>query len=257
MTTRENILTLLEGMHPIDLSEMKGIKLMNRIDTKYLATEGDVVHILGMAQSDYRIQDVEGARSGSYDTIYYDTGDLDMYVRHHNRKLRRQKIRTRTYVDSGLAFLEIKNKNNRGRTKKVRTRIGVEDFRDFMGNPSAVDFIYNESSYPLTRISPHVRTGFSRITLVNNRKTERLTIDLDLSFENLRTGERAALPGIAIIELKQDGLCYSEMKDILLELRIQKKKVSKYCIGTVLTNQQVKSNRFKEKISDIKKLITE
>lgn len=254
--TRENILALLSAMQPIELSEMKGIKLMNRIDTKYLAAESDLVRVLEMARDDYRVQEIDGNRIGSYDTIYYDTEDLDMYVVHHNRKLRRQKIRTRTYVDSGIAFLEIKNKNNRGRTKKVRTSIELDDFRDFKGNPLAVDFIFNESNYPLGRLSPHVRTSFNRITLVNKRKTERLTIDMDLAFENLRTGERTELPGVVIIELKQDGLCYSEMKDILLQLRVHPRKVSKYCVGTVLTNQEVKSNRFKDKIRYIMKLIT-
>ncbi len=255
--TRKNILALLDAMQPIDLFEMKGIKLMNRIDTKYLAAEPDIARILEMAAGDYRVQEIDGRRTGAYDTIYYDTGELDMYVMHHNRKLRRQKIRTRTYVDSGIAFLEIKNKNNRGRTKKVRTPIALGDFRGFTANPSAVDFIYNESSYPLTRLSPHLRTCFNRVTLVNNRKTERITIDMDLAFENLRTGEKTALPGVAIIELKQDGLIRSEMKDILLYLRIQPRKVSKYCVGTVLTVPGVKSNRFKEKIRYINKLINQ
>ncbi len=252
---RENIVALLGAMQPIDLSEMKGIKLMNRIDTKYLAAEEDLVHVLEKALEDYRAQEIDGRRIGSYDTIYYDTDDLDMYTLHHNKKLQRQKIRTRTYVDSGIAFLEIKNKNNRGRTKKVRTSIGLGDFRDFKGNEAAKDFIYNESKYPLRMISPHVRTSFNRITLVNNRKTERLTVDMDLKFENLRTGERTELPGVVIIELKQDGLVHSEMKDILLELRIPRQNISKYCVGTALTNPGVKSNRFKEKINYIMKLI--
>lgn len=241
-------------MQPIDLSEMKGVKLMNRVDTKYLAMEADLVRILEMAAADYRVQKIGDRKFGAYDTIYYDTGGLDMYVMHHNKKLRRQKIRTRTYVDSGIAFLEIKNKNNRGRTKKVRTPIGLDYFRCFTGSPSAVDFIYHESNYPLTNLSPHVRTRFNRITLVNERKTERLTIDMDLQFENLRTGETAGLPGTVIIELKQDGMCYSEMKKILMHLRIHPQKVSKYCVGTVMTNPGAKNNRFKEKINYINKL---
>lgn len=253
-TLRGEILALAGDMTPISLSEMKGIKLMNRIDTKFLADETDLRNLLEMAQDHYFVQEIDGRRVGRYDTIYYDTGDLDMFVCHHNRKLRRQKIRTRTYVDSGLVFLEIKNKNNRGRTKKVRTSVGQDDFRDFKGNPAAVDFIYNESKYPLDGISPHLRTSFNRITLVNKRKTERLTIDMDLCFENLRTGQTQSLPGVVIVELKQDGLCYSEMKDILLELRVQPRKVSKYCVGTTLTNQSVKSNRFKEKVRYIMKL---
>lgn len=252
---RGEILALADAMLPVSLPEMKGIKLMNRIDTKFLATETDLRDMLEMAREDYLIQEIDGRRTGSYDTVYYDTADLDMYLRHHNRHLRRQKIRTRFYVDSGLVFLEIKNKNNRGRTKKVRTPVGQSDFYDFKGNQSAVDFICGESKYPPGAISPHLRTSFNRITLVNKRKTERLTIDTDLCFENLRTGVTRSLLGLVVIELKQDGLCHSKMKDILLELRVQPRKISKYCVGTALTDQNVKSNRFKEKLRCIAKLI--
>ena len=251
--TRE---TILGAMQPIDLSEMKGIKLMNRIDTKFLATEEALMRMLEMAQSGYRVQEIEGRRIASYDTIYYDTAGVDMYLAHHNQKLCRQKIRTRRYVDSGTAFLEIKNKNNRGETKKVRTPIAADDFHDFKGNLSAIEFIGNGSSYPHRLISPHLRTGFQRITLVNRRETERLTMDMGVAFENIRTGEKKTLPGLVIIEVKQEGLCHSEMKDILLQLRIQPSKFSKYCIGTVWTNPAVKSNRFKEAIHDIHKLTT-
>ena len=59
----------------------------------------------------------------------------------------------------------------------------------------------------------------------------------------------------AIVELKQDGLCYSPMKQILLDLRVQKFKISKYCLGTALSNPTVKANRFKRKIRMIKKII--
>lgn len=253
-SVRDHILALLDRMEPIALSDMKTIRLMNRIDTKYIATEYDLEQVLEMARDEYYVQEIDGKRTGLYDTIYYDTESADMYVLHHNRKLQRQKIRTRTYVDSGIAFLEIKNKNNRGRTKKVRIPIGLEDFRGFTANPEACDFIYNESKYPLTRLSPHVRTSFERITLVNKRKTERLTIDMGLAFENLRTGQVRKLPGMVIIELKQDGLAYSEMKDILQHLRVQPRKISKYCVGTVFTNPDVRTNRFKEKIRYIEKI---
>lgn len=254
-TVKDNILALLDRMEPIALSDMKSIKLMNRIDTKYIASEHDLAAVLELARADYMVQEVENSRIGRYDTIYYDTDGVDMYVLHHNRKLQRQKIRTRTYVDSGIAFLEIKNKNNRGRTKKVRIPVALEDFRGFTANPAACDFIYNESKFPLTQLSPHVRTSFDRITLVNNRKTERLTIDMNLTFENMRTGNVRELPGMVIIELKQDGLAYSEMKEILQKIRVQPRKISKYCVGTALTNPNVRTNRFKEKIRYIEKLI--
>ena len=58
-----------------------------------------------------------------------------------------------------------------------------------------------------------------------------------------------------IIELKQDGRAASGMKDILLDHRVKALRVSKYCIGTTLTDDRVKSNRFKQKIRQIEKII--
>ena len=58
-----------------------------------------------------------------------------------------------------------------------------------------------------------------------------------------------------IIELKQDGRADSEMKDILLRHRVKPVRVSKYCIGTTLTDDSVKHNRFKPKIRTIEKVI--
>jgi hypothetical protein len=66
-------------------------------------------------------------------------------------------------------------------------------------------------------------------------------------------------PGVermVIVELKQDGMCYSPMKQIMLDLRVKKLKVSKYCIGVVLTTPEVKSNRFKRKLRQVRKAIS-
>jgi len=102
---------------------------------------------------------------------------------------------------------------------------------------------------------PQVANSFERITLVNDSKTERLTIDYNLCFENKATGKQAALPNLAIIELKQDGHCHSQFKDFLLETRIKPVSISKYCLGTILTNEHVKSNRFKKKLIYLDKIM--
>lgn len=244
-------------MDTIDLSEMNSIKLMNRIDTKFIASTQSLDTILNMALKDYRVQSINSLRVGRYDTIYFDTRDLAMYTLHHNRKLTRQKIRTRTYLDSDLTFLEVKNKTNRGRTKKKRIEIDAESFRYFRENPEAMEFLNERSRYNPASLIPEVRTRFDRITLVNKAKTERLTIDLNLTFENLQTGITVSPKRLMIIELKQDGMCDSEMKHIMQELRIKPSSISKYCIGTVLTNPQAKSNRFHLKIRKIEKITNE
>ncbi len=248
------MLSLCQSFQTITLNEMKSIQLMNRIDTKFIATREQLNDILELAQSSYRIQVVNEERISSYDTLYFDTEDYDMYIQHHNRRLKRQKIRTRSYVQSAITFLEIKNKNNKGRTNKVRVPIGSDEFHEFGNNNKAMELMKSYSLYNKNEIMPRLRTQFNRITLVNIGMTERLTIDMDLAFHNMENGVVVSKPNLVIIELKQDGQVASPMRTILARLRIKQFKISKYCIGTVFTNESVKRNRFKTKMAKIQKL---
>lgn len=251
---------ILSQFCPISLAEMESVKLMNRIDTKYVVTIRQLPVILQMAKNDYYAQEINGVRLATYDTIYYDTDSLDMYIRHHDRQLVRQKIRIRQYVDSKLTFLEIKRKNNKGRTKKKRITIpGFNPAPDTIGhgkeNISVADFVAAKSQYTWNCISPKLRTAFSRITLVNKAKTERLTIDLNLLWDNQVTDEQKSYADLVIIELKRNGNVPSPMLHIMQSLRIRPLKISKYCIGTALTTPHLKRNRFKAKIRKIEKLL--
>jgi len=98
---------------------------------------------------------------------------------------------------------------------------------------------------------------FDRITLVNNRKTERLTIDTNLRFHNLVTGQNCDLTGIAIIELKRDGLIDSPILALLQQLRIMPSGFSKYCMGSALTNPQLKRNLFKVRLRMVDRLLSQ
>ena len=91
---------------------------------------------------------------------------------------------------------------------------------------------------------------------MNYEKTERLTIDCNLRFENLRNGHTASMEPLVVMELKQDGRAKSLLKDVLFDMRIRPFKVSKYCIGTCLTRPEVKQNRFKKKLRRMEKLKT-
>ncbi len=250
----EALLDIVRGMKPITLDEMSGVKLMNRIDTKYLVTEAQLREILLRVRDGYFAQEVEGKRIAAYNTVYYDTPELTMYLIHHNRHLVRDKVRVRTYVDSRLTFCEVKHKSNKGRTKKKR--IAVEPIQNIVDNPEAAAFLAEKQPYEVSSLSPHLVTIFDRITLVNYGKTERLTIDCNLRFENLRNGAKASMSPLVVMELKQDGRAHSMLKDVLFDLRIKPYKISKYCIGTCLTRPSVKQNRFKKKLRRIEKMKT-
>lgn len=254
-----NSLEVWRDMPTITLDEMSSIKLMNRVDTKYVISEEYCMELLRRAVDKYSVQVIGDVRACRYSTLYYDTPDLEMYTVHHNRKLTRQKIRSRTYVESGITFIEVKNKTNTGRTKKKRIAIDESYFACVGKSPEAAAFLSEKANYSPDVIQPALATIFDRITLVNHAHTERLTIDMNLRFVNMRaeTPQEAKVDRMVIVELKQDGLCYSPMKEILQDLRVKKLKVSKYCVGTALSNPTVKANRFKRKIRLINKTLEE
>jgi len=246
----------LAPLAPIGLEEMDSIKLMNRIDSKYLTNEATLVGVLAdAAAAGYRVLTTEGERLAPYDSIYYDTAGLKMFYDHHNRRLVRQKVRTRSYVNSALAFLEIKRKNNKGRTKKSRIRIPEGEMKGFMADEGACSYLAGHSWFTAEELSPVLETLFYRITLVNPAKTERLTIDTRLCFKNFRTDKETSLQDAVIIELKQDGRAASQMKGILLDHRVKPVRISKYCIALTLTDPSAKTGRFKVKVRTIEKTI--
>lgn len=246
----------LEALGSVTLEEMDAVKLMNRIDSKYLTNEATLVKILeDAAASGYRALSVDGKKISGYNSVYYDTPALRMYYDHRNKHLVRQKVRTRAYLESGQAFLEIKRKNNKGRTKKKRTEIPIGELMDFRADDAAVSYLAKHSWFTVADVSPVLATKFRRITLVNPAMTERLTIDTALNFENYRTGKGASLEDTVIIELKQDGRAASQMKGILLDHRVKPTRVSKYCVALTLTDPSARAGRFNLKVRAIEKTI--
>ena len=73
---------LIDSFAPISLEQMKSVKLMNRIDTKFVTNQQKLCQLLKMAQQDYFIQQIDGKSNLEYDTTYFDTTDFDMYSAH-------------------------------------------------------------------------------------------------------------------------------------------------------------------------------
>ena len=242
---------LLKTFAPISLEQMSSVKLMNRTDTKFVTTQQRLQQLLTMALKDYYIQEIDGQRNLEYDTTYFDTRDFDMYSEHQHGHANRQKIRFRTYCISGLKFMEVKTKNNHGRTKKKRMEVSDMDVHEAVKR----NFLSLYLNYSVDTLQPVLNNHFSRITLVNKAKTERLTIDSRLSFRNLVNGTQKDMGNLVIIELKRDGRVSSPILEMLRQLHIHPHGFSKYCMGSALTNPQLPCNRFKRKLIEINKIV--
>ena len=247
--SKKEIDSIINLFNPISLSEMDKVKFMNRIDTKFVFTYKKLSEIISILTHDYFILKVKNSLISRYESLYYDC-NLNHYNDHHRKKNNRYKIRYRTYKDSKITFLEVKHKK-KGRT--IKSRIPVDKIK-FDIPDDHFNFI-KEVNPNFSRPEPSLMNNFNRITLVNKRFNERLTIDLELGYKwKNRTKQ---IDNIVIAELKQNNTnrnspFYKLMKDNY----IRPLKISKYCIGIIdmYGKNKIKYNRFKKKILKLNKL---
>ncbi|WP_289054716.1 polyphosphate polymerase domain-containing protein [Carboxylicivirga marina] len=232
----------------VSLKDMQNAALMDRVDTKFVASVDLIPNILKELADDYKVLEIDGERAFLYKTNYFDTKGYDMYEAHQNGKLNRYKVRQREYVSSGLHFLEVKFKNNKRRTIKKR----IERKEDSVLSHPELHFLNENTPYNSEELELKLSNCFHRITLVGNH--ERVTIDFGLSFSD-NNGFAEDFHQIAIVELKQ--LKYSSTTKAMNALRKNKVKAqsfSKYCLGAASFNSQIKSNRMKSKFELIHKI---
>lgn len=248
-------MSILDQLPTIGLDDMKAVRLMNRVDQKYMACVDQLEPLLELIADDYRVQRIAGEPLAPYRTLYFDTDDLAMYTMHHNQKLNRQKLRVRTYRSTDTTFFEIKNKDNKKKTSKVRIPIDVSMFDHALEVPEVNSFVNENTPYPIATLHACLENRFKRITLVDNGMNERVTIDSGITFHNRATGINANISRLLVIEVKHEvGAPTSAVERALHQLHILPRRMSKYCIGTALTDPTAKHNRFKPKLLYIDKI---
>jgi len=247
LNTIENILNHYES---ISLNDTDKVRLMNRIDTKYIFNASTLPLILESIKDSFFVLEIKNKRIQEYITSYFDTSDFNMYISHHNGKQNRYKIRHRFYKNDNVGFLEVKFKSNKGRT--IKKRIPQNSVNEIYSEAGKA-FIKERTPFNADELKVSVSNVFSRITLVNKKLDQRLTIDSKISFSGFDLQHAGS--NLAIIEIKRDKFSTeSKITEILKNLRIYPSGLSKYCLGMVYLNPDIKKNSFKPRLLTINKI---
>jgi hypothetical protein len=231
---------LSESVSPlagISLSELdRRAALQRRTDTKYVVTWDQLRALTGDLAADHQVLEIDGRRSFTYESVYFDTPDLDSFRAHVEDRVPRFKVRSRLYVDSGTSSFELKVKLAAGETAK---RSVDQDARSH-GELTEADrrflaehldaLVGDGAPPPLQRT---LLTRFERATLVARSGGDRLTIDAALE---LRAPDGRAVrlrDEHAIVETKSKS--GDERPDRLLRDRgVEPVSLSKYRVGVGL-----------------------
>jgi hypothetical protein len=228
---------------------MEHVKLLNRIDTKYVIHEDQLQEYLLAIGDQYRLLVIDGEMVHPYETLYFDTPDFNLYYMHHSGILNRYKLRCRKYVNSGISYFEVKSKTNTSRT--IKNRMKIDDIPEALNQPMN-QYITEHTPGVYDYYIPVLRVFFDRITLVNKQANERLTFDMNLRYR--RKGIEKKVLDMVIVEVKQEKHLVSPLREQMKMNHQSQDYMSKYCMGLTCLNKGLKKNHFKQKINTLNKL---
>jgi hypothetical protein len=199
--------------------------------------------LIGELSSTFRVLNIDGQRTFDYESVYFDTPDLLTYRAHLQRRRRRFKARTRTYLDSGLCMFEVKTVGERGATVKDRVRHSVNDravltdgAHDFLG-----ETLRRAYGQPVPAgLQPMLINLYRRTTLAAPTEGSRLTCDVSLSCHTERASMSDRNTHVLVESKSANGS--SEADKMLRKLGVRPISVSKYCVGIAALRPEVPAN---------------
>lgn len=231
--TYHQIKQTLENFDSITLQQLKeSRRLFKRVDTKFVVDIHSLVHLLNEMSWTYDALDINDKKIFVYDTIYLDTPDYFFYNQHIDGVPLRTKVRTRHYVDSGLVYFEVKLKSKKFTNKY---RIQLDESLHGSLNEQAWEFyknLYFEAYWvmPDHSLIPQTKTVYKRITLAHKYMPEKVTIDLNLTFDEAGH-DPFAFDQLVVVEVKSETK-ESEMSKVIEKYGYrQRKECSKYCLS--------------------------
>jgi len=246
---------LLHTYNGISLDDLSRAPLMNRVDEKFAFPITSLEAFLDEMRPFYDVLNIDGKVIFDYTSQYFDNSNYGFFQDHHKAIPNRFKVRIRTYLDSNKSYLEVKEKI-KGRTDK--NRINIDGFTSDFSDEQRL--FLEERLRKQMDLHPVMVNSYRRITLVNKLVEERLTIDFDIVNGTLDTPncKNQTLSAIVIAELKQPRLDRtSPFYQLMKRELIRPFRISKFCFGMIdlYTENRLKSNRFKQKMLLIQKLI--
>jgi hypothetical protein len=245
---------LTSAFRPIGLAGLNAkAAMLERLDNKYVVRAPALAAVAVDLSDSFDVLQIDGRRSFTYDTCYFDDAERRSYYDHHQGRRQRMKVRVRRYVDAALCFVEVKLKDKRGITVKKRmpydpAHYGTLDDKAQAHVRQAYEALYGRPY--LQSLEPVLHMRYRRITLVAREGGERMTIDTGIHFFGAAAGfddgdARRTAGEVFIVETKSahgNGLA-----DAVLRRHHQHPTAacSKYCVGMGVLGAVERVNRFR------------
>ena len=243
LTARGSVDRAVGVMPTLGLEEVQAdADLQTRTDRKYLVPAADFLAMTRRLDGALAALEIDGLRRFDYESVYFDTPELEAHHAHAHGRRHRWKVRTRSYLDSGLCTLEVKSEGGRGETIKDRHPWTLRDRHSL--DPGARELIGTTlgSRALAERLEVSLVTRYDRTTVVDLQTRNRMTCDVGLVFD--RGGRSRHGPSdLVLVESKTTGAA-GPVDAILWRLGHRPLSLSKYCAGLALLDPSLPANRW-------------
>lgn len=233
----------VRSLGSVSLAEMTAAaSLLTRIDRKYVVGPEQLDRILDGSGSELRALDIDGERHFTYESVYFDTPELESYRRAARERPDRFKVRTRSYVDAGSCMLEVKVPGGRGQTVKSRMGYSPQDWQLLTDDGQAFVAEYVDLPRAGRELVPTLTTRYHRATLLDG--VTRITIDADLVCTRW-DGAELKLPESLIVETKSAG-SVTRIDRLFWAAGLRPVSISKYAAGMAGLDPSLPANKWNQ-----------
>lgn len=235
-------------LRPISLADLNAAaSLQMRVDRKYIVNAEQLEAMIDALATRLAALEINGQRAFGYESVYFDTPDLESYLSAAYRRRARFKVRTRSYLDDGFTMLEVKTRGTRNVTVKNRQQYRFDDRGIVV--PESYEFVDSATGRVGlgAQLSPVLRTEYDRTTLVDLDDIARLTIDAHFRCTDWKN-DRLRLGSSYIVETKTSGPP-SIADRWLWRHGIRPTKISKFGTGLAVLNPELPSNKWHRTIN--------
>ncbi len=247
----------LKGMNEIHLNQIDShVNFFGIQEKKYFLSYDMTVDFLNKNHDAFDILQIAEQHVFPYEDIFMDTKDYDLFHLYADQEDKRIKVRTRKYLYNDEVYFQIKYMTNE-RINVFSYRYPTEDH----GKITNEALKFYEGVYtgifghaPKQIIFPALKIQFDRSILYHKETQERVNIDFNLVYTDVRNHERevvCALPDLFIAEVKTSA-GKSELKKMLKKANLSSvDNMNKYILWLRYTNQiNGKETKFLERVAN-------
>jgi hypothetical protein len=239
----KDLVAALGSLPGLGLDALAGAaSLQHRRDRKYIVPVSMLEGLFADFGRDTMALEIDKARLFRYESIYFDTTDLESYRDAARSRPRRRKVRTRAYLDSGACALEVKTRDRNGQTIKHRLDYPLAD-RHLLNQQGGHFIAQVDPDGPDSSSLQHtLTTSYLRATLLIDAGTSRATVDVGLRCTE-PGGAQVELAGHALLETKSVSGSTS-MDRLLWANHVRPVQMSKYCVGLAALQPELGANKW-------------